>query len=47
VGDENRAPSLRLTGPAEQVGRDKGLRTWSLSISHTHSHAIAFVIATE
>ena len=47
VGDENRAPLLRLTGAAERAGREKGLNNWSLSLSHTHSHAIAFVIATE
>ena len=47
VGDENRAPVLRLSGAAERAGRDKGLKNWSLSLSHTHDHAIAFVIATE
>ncbi len=46
VGDENRAPSLRLSGEAERLSRAKGLITWSLSLSHTHSHAIAFVVAT-
>lgn len=46
VGDENRAPSLRLHGAAEKLSKQKGLKIWSLSLSHTHSHAIAFVVAT-
>jgi holo-[acyl-carrier protein] synthase len=47
VGDENRAPSLRLHGRAERRARDKGLMNWSLSLSHTHEHAMAFVVACE
>jgi holo-[acyl-carrier protein] synthase len=46
VGDENRAPSVRLSGTAEKVSKEKGLKVWSLSLSHTHTHAIAFVVAT-
>lgn len=46
VGDENRAPALKLSGAAERLSREKGLQSWSLSLSHTHSHAIAFVVAT-
>jgi holo-[acyl-carrier protein] synthase len=45
VGDENRAPSVRLSGEADRVAKKKELAIWSLSLSHTHTHAIAFVIA--
>ncbi|MFN8412473.1 MAG: holo-ACP synthase [Anaerolineales bacterium] len=45
-GDENNAPHLYLTGIAEQIAKEKGLVTWSVSLSHTHSHATALVIAT-
>ena len=45
AGDENKAPLLILHGAAETLARDLGLNTWSLSLSHTHEHAIAFVIA--
>ncbi len=44
VGDENRAPSVRLSGEADRVAREKDLKVWSLSLSHTHTHAIAFVV---
>ena len=45
VGDENHAPHLVLHGAAEKMAKDLGLNTWSLSLSHTHEHAIAFVVA--
>ena len=45
VGDENNAPSLRLYGAAERLAHEKGLTTWSLSLSHERQHAIAFVVA--
>jgi len=40
------APILHLKGNAHRVAAEKGLSHWSLSISHTHTHAIAMVIAT-
>jgi holo-[acyl-carrier protein] synthase len=40
------APNLHLTGNAHRIATEKGLTHWSLSISHTHTHAIAMVIAT-
>jgi holo-[acyl-carrier protein] synthase len=46
VGDENRAPALKLHGPALRKADEKGLKSWALSLSHTHSHAIAFVVAS-
>jgi holo-[acyl-carrier protein] synthase len=45
VGDENHAPSLRLHGAAERMAQEKGLTTWSLSLSHEKQYAIAFVVA--
>jgi holo-[acyl-carrier protein] synthase len=40
-----REPVLHLHGAARRLADERGLHTWSLSISHTHSHAIAFVVA--
>jgi holo-[acyl-carrier protein] synthase len=45
LGDEQNAPTLRLSGVAEQRSRELGLSVWSLSISHSMSHAVAFVVA--
>jgi holo-[acyl-carrier protein] synthase len=46
TGDENKAPILILHGAAKKLASDQGLNIWSLSLSHTHEHAIAFVVAT-
>jgi holo-[acyl-carrier protein] synthase len=46
-GDENHAPHLILHGAAGQMAKKLGLNNWSLSLSHTHEHAIAFVVASE
>ncbi len=45
LGDENNAPSLIFHGPAEQRANELGLKSWSVSISHSMSHAVAFVVA--
>ena len=45
LGDEQNAPTLILRGAAEQKARELGLTHWSLSLSHSLSHAIAFVVA--
>ncbi|MBI5840968.1 MAG: holo-ACP synthase [Chloroflexi bacterium] len=47
VGDENKAPLLLLHGAAQKLAKELGLNTWSISLSHTHEHAIAFVVAIE
>jgi holo-[acyl-carrier protein] synthase len=47
AGDENRAPKLLLYGAAEKMAKERGLKSWSISLSHTHEHAVAFVVATE
>ena len=43
--DENRAPVLYLHGAAQELAEKLGLETWSISISHTETHAIAMVVA--
>lgn len=45
LGDEQNAPTLTLHGAAGQKAGELGLMTWSLSISHSQSHAVAFVAA--
>ena len=43
-GDENRAPHLYLHGEGERLANKLGLSIWSVSISHTETQAIAFVV---
>ncbi len=45
LGDEQNAPGLTLYGAAAQKAKELGLETWSVSISHSMSHAVAFVVA--
>ena len=45
LGDEQNAPTLTLHGRAEQKAKGLGLTTWSVSISHSQSHSVAFVVA--
>ncbi len=40
-----REPTLYLHGTAERMAEELNLKHWSLSLSHTSSHAIAFVVA--
>lgn len=47
LGDENNAPHLYLHGAGKDIAEQLGLHDWSVSLSHTHEHAIAFVVATE
>jgi len=44
--DERRRPHLVLHGAARELAAELGLTGWSLSLSHTHDHAIAIVIAS-
>ena len=44
-GDENHAPHLYLHGNGDKLAQKLGLTTWSVSLSHTESQAIAFVVA--
>ncbi|MEJ5246612.1 holo-ACP synthase [Caldilinea sp.] len=43
--DERGAPTLRLHGAAAALAAELGLTTWSISLSHHRTQAIAFVIA--
>jgi holo-[acyl-carrier protein] synthase len=45
LGDEQNAPMLNLSGRAAQKSQELGLERWSLSLSHSQSHAVAFVVA--
>jgi holo-[acyl-carrier protein] synthase len=45
LGDDQKAPKLTLYGRAENKAKELGLTTWSLSISHSLSHSVAFVVA--
>ena len=45
LGDEQNAPMLTLCGAAEQKSKELGLSAWSLSISHSMSHAVAIAVA--
>ena len=38
-------PILRLHGAAQRLAEQLNLSTWSISLSHTQKHAIAFVVA--
>jgi holo-[acyl-carrier protein] synthase len=44
-GDENHAPHLYLHGEGERLAKKLGLTDWSVSLSHTETQAIAFVVA--
>ncbi len=44
--DQQRRPLLRLYGPAQALAAEMGLEEWSLSLSHTHDHAAAVVVAS-
>ena len=46
LGDEQNAPVLTLHGAAKQKAEELGLETWSVSISHSQSHSVAFVVMT-
>ncbi len=45
VRDSRRMPQLRLHGPAAALAQQLGLVEWSVSLSHTHEHAMALVVA--
>ncbi len=41
----SRQPALKLHGAAKELAGILGLQTWSLSLSHTQTHALAMVVA--
>ncbi|MCZ2127493.1 MAG: holo-ACP synthase [Anaerolineales bacterium] len=44
--DERRAPRLILRGAGARLAKEMGLKNWSVSLTHTAEHALAFVVAT-
>jgi holo-[acyl-carrier protein] synthase len=46
VNDERGRPELRLHGPAQKLADDLRLTQWSISLSHTDTHAIGLAVAT-
>jgi holo-[acyl-carrier protein] synthase len=46
LGDEQNAPVLTLHGAAKQKADTLGFSVWSVSISHSQSHSVAFVVMT-
>jgi holo-[acyl-carrier protein] synthase len=47
VRDGRRSPQIRLHGAARALADQLGLAEWSVSLSHTHEHAMALVVATD
>lgn len=45
LGDEQNAPVLTLYGAADLKAIELGLTSWAVSISHSQSHSVAFVVA--
>ena len=45
LGDKQNAPVLHLYSAALQKSDELGLTSWSVSLSHSQSHAVAFVVA--
>ena len=43
--DNQRRPEVILHGPAKKLAKRLGLIEWSVSLSHTHEHAMALVVA--
>jgi holo-[acyl-carrier protein] synthase len=41
-----RQPLLHLHGEAQKLASEMGLDAWSVSLSHTQTHAIALAVAT-
>jgi phosphopantetheinyl transferase (holo-ACP synthase) len=41
-----REPILQLYGEARQLAEQRGVTRWAISLSHTHLHAIAMVVAS-
>lgn len=46
VNDSRGRPGVTLRDAAARRASDLGLSQWSVSLSHTNEHAIAFVVAT-
>ncbi|MDI6769825.1 MAG: holo-ACP synthase [Anaerolineales bacterium] len=46
-GGEYEAPAIILHDRAERIAKELRLTNWSVSLSHSRTHAIALVVATE
>ncbi len=44
LNDEKKAPRMFLHGEGERLAKELGLTTWSVSLSHTETHALALVV---
>jgi len=44
--NHRRCPRIVLHGAAQRLAQQLGLKHWAVSLSHTHEHALAVVIAT-
>lgn len=42
----SKEPILNLYGAALRLAEENGIQQWSVSLSHTHAHALAMVVAT-
>lgn len=47
VREDSGRPALRLSGSAAELAAAQGLSGWSVSLSHTDSHAMAVVVAVK
>lgn len=45
VCDERGRPFLNLTGNAQTLANQMGLTQWEISLTHTDTHAVGFVVA--
>ena len=45
--EESGRPILRVTAAALDLARERGIGAWHLSLTHTDSTAIAYVVATD
>jgi holo-[acyl-carrier protein] synthase len=47
INGPRRQPILRLYGRARRLAEEQGLQVWAVSLSHTHEHAMALVVASD
>ena len=40
------APSLNVKGRAKEIAQELGIRDWKISLTHSRTEAIAFVVAS-
>ena len=46
LSDPYGKPLLRLSGRAQTLAEEQGLRDWAISLSHSREYAVAFVVAS-